>query len=113
MRRERRRNCDGFCQSTAFIEYVCHLQERQGVPVAVIRDTGQSVIPSQESGQKTEKATRLDDRWVWHAFGVAVEIADAEQEESEIEGEEEEEKGDRRTEGEEKEDGGEDEPTLG
>jgi len=42
---------------------VCQIPEQTNadVPVAVIRNTGQSVVPSQERGQKTEKATGLDE----------------------------------------------------
>lgn len=113
--------CDGNDEETVmvkvsllpFTDDVSLPRKRADVPVAVVRDTGQSVVPRQEGRQKTEKATGLDDRWVRRAFGVAVEVADAEQEESHIEGEEEEKEGDRRTEGEEEEDSGKDEPTLG
>lgn len=94
---------------------MCQVPEQTNadVPVAVIRNTGQSVVPSQESGHNTKSATRLDERWAWRAFRSAYGITEGEEEESEIKCEEEEEEGDRRTEGEEGEDGGEDEPTLG
>lgn len=88
------------------------LYESADVPVAIIRNTGEGVIPSQEGGQKSEKASSFDDGWVRVTFLVAVEIADAEQEEGEIEGEEEGEEGDGGAEGEDEEEGGEDEPAL-
>lgn len=102
-----------FRQSGApLIKDVCNLWKREDVPVAVVCNTGEGVVPSQEGGQKSEKASGFDDGWVRVTFLVAVEIADAEQEESDIEGEEEAEEGDGGAEGEDEEDGGEDEPAL-
>lgn len=84
----------------------------RNIPVAVVRNTSQRVVPGQESSQETKEATSLDDGWVGLALGVPVEVTDAEQEESKIEGEEEQEEGDCRPERADEEDGSEDEPTL-
>ena len=80
--------------------------------ITIIGDTGESIIPSSKGSEKTEEAAGLDDGRVRGASGVAVEIADAEEEEGEVEGEEEDEEGDGTAEGGEEEDGGEDEPAL-
>lgn len=84
----------------------------QCIPVRCIEDTSQGVIPCQEGGQKTEKATRLDDRRVWNACRATLKVADSKKQKCHVEREEEQEKGDGRAEGGNQEDGSKDPPTL-
>ena len=67
------------------------------IPVTIVCDTGQGVIPRQECGEHTKGTAGPDERWIWFALGVTVEIPDAEHQEGEVQGEEEKEEGDGRT----------------
>lgn len=82
------------------------------VPVAIIRNTGQRIIPGHERRQQREESSGLENGRVGHIHGVAVEVGDAEEHESHVEGEEEGEEGDSRAESAEHEEEGEDEPAL-
>jgi hypothetical protein len=88
---------------------VCDRDEEERV--AVVQDTSKSVVPSEESSCKTKGTACGDARLVWGGR-VVLQVTNAEEEEGEIKGEEQEEEGDCGTEGGEKEEGGEDEPTL-
>lgn len=79
------------------------------IPVRIIRDTRNSIIPRRKRRQQTEKASSLDDGRVRLACGAPMQVSDAEEQERHVEGEEEEEEGDGGAEGAEEEDGGEDE----
>lgn len=80
--------------------------------VAVVGKTGESVVPGGESGQETEETTGHLDGLVGLTRGVTLDVANTEQEESQVQEEEQEEEGDSGAEGAEEQDGGEDEPTL-
>ncbi len=67
---------------------------RENIPVRVIRNTSQSIIPSQESGEEREETSGLNDRWIGRARRVTVEIANAEKHEGHVEREEKGEEGD-------------------
>ena len=82
------------------------------VPVAVIRNTGQRVVPGHKRRQQREESSGLENGRVGRIHGVAVEVGNAEEHESHVEGEEEGEEGDRGAESAEHEEEGEDEPTL-
>lgn len=79
--------------------------------VAVVGDTSQSIVPGGESGQETEKTTRLLDLGV-DATVHGLQIGDTEEEEGQVQEEEEREEGDGRLEGAEDQEKGEDEPAL-
>ena len=64
------------------------------LPVRVVGNTSQGVVPSHESSDESEEASCLDDWCVWFALGVTVEVADAEEHEGHVEREEEGEEGD-------------------
>lgn len=64
------------------------------LPVRVVGNTSQGVVPSHESGDESEEASCLDDWCVGFALGVALEVADAEEQEGHVESEEEGEEGD-------------------
>ena len=53
-------------------------------PVGIIEDTGQSIIPGQERSHQSEKASGTDDRWIRRAGRVRVQVADTEEQESQI-----------------------------
>jgi len=53
--------------------------KNQDIPVTVVCNTCQGVVPRRESSQETEKPASLDDRWVRHASLVAVEVSDTKQ----------------------------------
>ncbi len=50
----------------------------EDIPVRVIRDTSQGVVPGKESGEQGEEAACLEDGRIGHVHGVTVEIANAE-----------------------------------
>lgn len=52
--------------------------------VAVIGQTRQTGIPRQERRQQREQPTGLDDGFVGHGRAVAVDVADAEQQEGDV-----------------------------
>lgn len=62
--------------------------------VRVIRNTSQSIIPSQESSHEREETSGLDDWWIGCAHRITVEIANAEKHEGQVEREEQGEEGD-------------------
>ena len=80
--------------------------------VGVVRNTSESDIPSEESGEKTKHTTCLNESRVWYATGWCDNVANAEHEEGEPEPEEEETEHDGRAQGEEPEHECEDEPSL-
>ena len=82
------------------------------IPVRIICDTSQSIVPSQERCQQSEETASLHDVQVGRALGGALQVGDAEEEEGHIKGEEEREEGDGRAEGAEDEEGCEDKPAL-
>ena len=67
---------------------------RVNIPVRVIRNTSQSIIPSQESGEEREETSGLNNWWIGRARRVTVEIANAEKHEGHVEREEKGEEGD-------------------
>ena len=67
--------------------------DRENIPVRIIRNTSQSIIPSQESGEEGEETPGLDDWWIGCAHRVTVEIANAEQHEGHVKAEEKGEEG--------------------
>lgn len=79
--------------------------------VAVVRNTGEGVIPSCKCRQETEEATGLDDGGVGLALGVTVEITNTEEQEGEVQEEEQQEEGYGGPQGAEQQDSGEDEPS--
>lgn len=80
--------------------------------VAIVRNTGEGVIPSCKCRQETEEATGLDDGGVGLALGVTVEITNTEEQEGEVQEEEQQEEGYGGPQGAEQQDSGEDEPSL-
>ena len=46
--------------------------EERSMPVRIVCNTRQSVVPRQECREQCEKAASLYDRWVWRARGVAM-----------------------------------------
>ena len=53
-------------------------------PVGIIEDTGQSIIPGQEGSHQSEKASGTDDGWIRRTGRVRVQVADTEEQESQI-----------------------------
>lgn len=82
------------------------------VPVAIVRNPGQRIVPGHKRRQQCEESSSLENGRVGHIHGVTVEVGNAEQHESHVEGEEEGEEGDSRAESAEHEEEGEDEPAL-
>ena len=82
------------------------------IPVRIIGNTSQSVVPGQESREKCEETASFDDRRIRHVHCVAVEVSDTEQHECHIQRKEQCEESNGRAEGAEYEDEGEDEPAL-
>ena len=68
--------------------------DRGNIPVRVVRNTSQSIIPSQESGEKREETSGLNDWWIGRARRVTVEIANGEKHKGHVEREEKGEEGD-------------------
>ena len=87
-------------------------RRKPDIPIRIIRNTGQSVIPRGEGGEEGEEPAGLDDGSVRHPHRVAVQVPNAQQQEGQVEREEEREEGDGRAERAEHEDEGEDEPAL-
>ena len=54
------------------------------IPVGVVEDTGQGVIPGQEGSHQCEKASGFDNGWIWLTGGVRLQVADTEKQESQI-----------------------------
>lgn len=79
--------------------------------VAGIGNTGQGIVPGQESSENGKDASCLDDAGSGGAVS-ADKVADTEQEEGQVQGEEEREEGHGGAEGADQQDGGEDEPAL-
>lgn len=77
----------------------CEVDSGAGLPVRVVGNPSQSVIPSQECREQREKAAGLEDRWVWRTRGVTMEVADPEEHECHVQREEEREEGDCRAQG--------------
>ena len=48
------------------------IESGEGLPVRVICDTSQRIVPGQECREQGKKAAGLDDGWVWHPHGVTV-----------------------------------------
>lgn len=82
-------------------------------PIRIIHHPRQRIVPRQKRRQKAKESAGFDDGWVRRVLIVAMEVPDAEEHECEVEGEKEAEECDRRPQGDQEEDGGEDEPTLG
>lgn len=83
--------------------------------VAVIGDTSKGIVPSQEGSQETKDTTSLDKFLLWGELGWRVggsEVTGTQAQKGQIQGEEEHEEGNGGLESAEKQDGGEDEPTL-
>ena len=80
--------------------------------VRIVRDTGEGIVPSHEGREQGEESTGFDDGWVGRVGGVAVEIADAEEQKGQVQGQKEDEEGDGRAQRAEEEDKCEDEPAL-
>ena len=59
--------------------------DRESIPVRVIRNTSQSIIPSQESSEEREETSGFDDWWVGRAHRITVEIANAKKHEGQVE----------------------------
>ena len=57
--------------------------------IAVVRNTRESIIPSQERTQQCEEPACLDEVLEWVAVGAAVNIPDRQQEEGDVDDEEE------------------------
>ena len=68
--------------------------DRENLPVRIIRNTSQSIIPSHESGEEREETSGLDNWWVGRTRRVTVEIPNAEKHEGHVEREEKGEEGD-------------------
>lgn len=64
------------------------------IPVRIIRNARQRVVPSRKGCQQSEKAPSLDHRGIRVVGGVALQVANAEEEEGQIEGEEQKEERD-------------------
>lgn len=79
--------------------------------VAGIGNTGQGIVPGQESSEKSKEASCLDDAGGWGAVS-ANKVADTEQEEGHVQAEEEGEECHGGAEGADQQDEGEDEPAL-
>ena len=85
---------------------------RNALPVRVIQHACQSVVPRRESGQQAKEAAGLDDRLAGLAHGVAVQPADAQEEEGQVEEEEEAEEGNGGPQRGDEQEEREDEPAL-
>lgn len=48
------------------------MTEGRSLPVRVVCDTSQGVVPCHECREQREKAAGLDDRWVWRTGRVPV-----------------------------------------
>ena len=81
--------------------------------VAVIGDTGEGVVPGQESSEDSKDTTSLDASRVGLSGGcVDVEVSGSQKQEGQVQGEEEEEESDGGFQRADEEDGREDEPAL-
>lgn len=79
--------------------------------VAVVSQTGQGVIPRGKGSHETEETTSHEDGLVGLAGGlVALDVADTQQQESQVQEEEQQEEGNGRSQSAEEQDGREDEP---
>ena len=67
---------------------------RENIPVRIIRKTSQSIIPSQESGEEREETSGLDNWWVGRTRRVTVEIPNAQKHKGHVEREEKGKEGD-------------------
>jgi hypothetical protein len=81
------------------------------IPVGGVGDAGKGIVPRQEGGEETAPAASLDAAQHGGTAGV-LEVADAEQQESQVEPEEEHEEHEGRPQGAGEEDRGEDPPSL-
>ena len=70
------------------------VSDKDDIPVRVIRNTSQSIIPSQESGKEREETSGLDNWWVGRTHRVTVKIPNAEKHKGHVEREEKGEEGD-------------------
>lgn len=80
--------------------------------ITIIRQPRQARIPRQERGQQRKQPTGLDDGLVGGCGAVAVDVADAEEEEGDVDGDEDAAEDEGGFEGAEDEEEGEDEPAL-
>lgn len=80
--------------------------------VAVVRNTGQGVVPGRERRHQTEETTGLDHGRVGHALVIALDVTNSEQQEGQVEEEEQQEERHGGSQGAEEQNGREDEPTL-
>lgn len=71
-----------------------HSGENENIPIRVIRNPSQRIVPSRKRRQQAKETSSLDNRRVGHAGGIAMQVADAEEQEGEVKGEEKEEEGD-------------------
>lgn len=79
--------------------------------VAAVGNTGQSVVPGEESSEESKETTGFLNLQVLATIG-GHKVADGQEEESHVEGEEQKEEGDRRSQSAKQQDESEDEPTL-
>lgn len=86
---------------------VHHRNDKEAV--ARVRNTREGVIPSRKRSQNAKRAAGIDAGLVG-MLAIVLQVADTQQQESQVEGEEQEEKGDCRLQSAEEEDEGEDEP---
>lgn len=80
--------------------------------VAVVRNTGEGVVPGGECGHETKETTGLDDGRVGLILRVAVEVTNTQQQETKVEEEEQQEESHCGSQGAEEQNGGENEPSL-
>ena len=82
------------------------------IPIRVIENTSQRIVPGRERGQQSEKASGFDDWWVRQAGLIGVQISDTKEHESHVQSEEQKEERDGGAQGCEEKKRGEDEPAL-
>ena len=92
--------------------YIQTVRGDNNVPIRVVHDTRQCIVPSRKRRQQSKKPSRFDDWRVRFAHRVPMQVADAEKQESEIEGEEKDEESDCGAECGYEENGCKDEPAL-
>lgn len=79
--------------------------------VGTVGNTGEGIVPGDESGEDAKDTAGLDAGGVWCA-GAVLKVADSEHEEGQVQGEKEGEKGHCGAESADEEEEGEDEPSL-
>jgi hypothetical protein len=89
---------------------VSHRDDEEAV--ASVGNTSEGVVPGSKGSKETKQTTGLLDWEVDLALGIALQVGDAEEQESQVQEEEEQEESDGRLERAEQHDGGENEPSL-